>query len=129
MGKTMRSPLGPLDAQENSQDLKTIIENVLDARLDKYQCGLENVRKQLEEDRQRTDQKTDRILHALLSGTKAVWQLPGFRAAHEAAVRRRRQQGRQSVRLQWQLDRCIIGHDVWAADCVPPASTAQAGAA
>eukprot|EP00775_Hariotina_reticulata_P008343 gene8343-8527_t len=50
MGKTMRSPLGPLDAQENSQDLKTIIENVLDARLDKYQYGLENVRKQLEED-------------------------------------------------------------------------------
>eukprot|EP00775_Hariotina_reticulata_P003998 gene3998-4248_t len=60
---------------------------------------------------------------------KAVWQLPGFRSAHEAAVQRRRQQGPQSVRLQWQLDRCIIGHDVWAADCVPPASTAQAGAA
>jgi len=309
----MRSPLAPLDAQENSQDLKTIIENVLDARLDKYQCGLENVRKLLEEDRQRTDQKTDRMLHALsefkdhltsvcsqltqlqrdvtemqtkvaqanaaasdaqqqllavnnkvavlksaigtsagglvkdvtmlqkevqelrqqqqqrpLPGVaeeypratlrqreqflyisnvpgdgsvaalgaalaaagvsplphftvlhahaptanaavrnmtihvpagsrdilvkaqqlrakgypvmvdmtkaerdrrKAVWQLPGFRAAHEAAVRRRRQQGPQSVRLQWQLDRCIIGHDVWAADYAPPAPTAQAGAA
>jgi hypothetical protein len=59
---------------------------------------------------------------------QALWAIPQFKAAHEAAVAKRQRDGVRSIRLQWQMDRCIIGKDVWAADCALPAGAAAAAA-
>jgi len=57
---------------------------------------------------------------------KALWSVPGFKEAHDAAVAMRKERGNKAMRLQWQVDQCVIGSKVWRAGAV--ASGDRAGA-